>query len=98
MVECHTQSVLFKAGHHPASQGYTPPLGEQTQLSCVDLVSPSYFAANNYMESKCEAVLREMRKCCARYPEGRSICCSGFEKEEREKRKAASEGIPPPPQ
>ncbi|OXB53867.1 hypothetical protein ASZ78_000834 [Callipepla squamata] len=55
--------------------------------------------SNNYVESKCEAVLREMRKCCARYPEGRSICCSGFEREEREKRQAAaSEGIPPPPQ
>uniref|UniRef100_A0A8C4KRS3 Cx9C motif-containing protein 4 n=2 Tax=Dromaius novaehollandiae TaxID=8790 RepID=A0A8C4KRS3_DRONO len=56
--------------------------------------------ANNYVESKCEAVLQEMRKCCARYPKGRSICCSGFEKEEREREKfkAASKGIPPPPQ
>ncbi|XP_065499104.1 cx9C motif-containing protein 4 [Caloenas nicobarica] len=56
--------------------------------------------ANNYMESKCETVLQEMRKCCARYPKGRSICCSGFEKEEREreKLKATSERIPPPPQ
>ncbi|PKU37302.1 protein p13 mtcp-1 [Limosa lapponica baueri] len=55
---------------------------------------------NNYVESKCESVLREMRKCCARYPKGRSVCCSGFEKEEREreKLKATSEGIPPSPQ
>ncbi|NWT18919.1 CMC4 protein, partial [Ptilorrhoa leucosticta] len=43
--------------------------------------------ANNYMESKCEAVLQEMRKCCARYTKGRSICCSGFEREEREREK-----------
>ncbi|KAM4768085.1 uncharacterized protein ACIQIH_012769 isoform 2-T6 [Cyanocitta cristata] len=56
--------------------------------------------ANNYMESKCEAVLQEMRKCCARYTKGRSICCSGFEREEREREKVklASEGISPPPQ
>ncbi|XP_039427870.1 cx9C motif-containing protein 4 isoform X3 [Corvus cornix cornix] len=55
---------------------------------------------NNYMESKCEAVLQEMRKCCARYTKGRSICCSGFEREEREREKVklASEGISPPPQ
>ncbi|XP_058279179.1 cx9C motif-containing protein 4-like isoform X2 [Hirundo rustica] len=56
--------------------------------------------ANNYLESKCEAVLQEMRKCCARYGKGRSVCCSGFEREEREREKVklASEGISPPPQ
>ncbi|EOB03454.1 Protein p8 MTCP-1, partial [Anas platyrhynchos] len=43
--------------------------------------------ANNYVETKCAAVLQEMRKCCARYPKGRSICCSGFEREEREREK-----------
>ncbi|XP_077163447.1 cx9C motif-containing protein 4 isoform X2 [Paroedura picta] len=50
--------------------------------------------ANNYMESKCEAVLKEMRKCCGRYPPGRSVCCSGFELEEKErqKQKSASKG------
>ncbi|XP_056347525.1 cx9C motif-containing protein 4 isoform X2 [Oenanthe melanoleuca] len=55
---------------------------------------------NNYLESKCEAVLQEMRKCCARYPKGRSVCCSGFEREEREREKVklAAEGISPPPQ
>ncbi|KFR16163.1 Cx9C motif-containing protein 4, partial [Opisthocomus hoazin] len=42
---------------------------------------------NNYVESKCETVLQEMRKCCARYSKGRSICCSGLEKEEREREK-----------
>ncbi|NXC80218.1 CMC4 protein, partial [Cercotrichas coryphoeus] len=42
---------------------------------------------NNYLESKCEAVLQEMRKCCARYTKGRSVCCSGFEREEREREK-----------
>lgn len=25
------------------------------------------------MESKCQAVIKELRKCCARYPKGRSI-------------------------
>nr|XP_044620128.1 cx9C motif-containing protein 4 isoform X1 [Equus asinus] len=38
--------------------------------------------ANNYMESKCQAVIKELRKCCARYPKGRSLICSGFEKED----------------
>ncbi|XP_028641105.1 cx9C motif-containing protein 4 isoform X1 [Grammomys surdaster] len=40
--------------------------------------------ANNYLESKCQAVIQELRKCCARYPKGRSLVCSGFEKEEEE--------------
>uniref|UniRef100_A0A8C0QNP1 Cx9C motif-containing protein 4 n=2 Tax=Canis lupus familiaris TaxID=9615 RepID=A0A8C0QNP1_CANLF len=43
------------------------------------------FQANNYMESKCQAVMQEPPKCCARYPKGRSLVCSGFEKEEEEK-------------
>ncbi|XP_030911975.1 cx9C motif-containing protein 4 [Geospiza fortis] len=52
---------------------------------------------NNYVESKCEAALQEMRKCCARFTKGRSICCSGFEREEeeREKAKLTSKGISP---
>ncbi|KAM7160545.1 cx9C motif-containing protein 4-like isoform 3-T4 [Macrochelys suwanniensis] len=56
--------------------------------------------ANNYLEARCEAVLQEMRRCCAQYPKGRSICCSGFEKEEREreKLKAASNRIHAAPQ
>ncbi|XP_064569210.1 cx9C motif-containing protein 4 isoform X1 [Zonotrichia leucophrys gambelii] len=56
--------------------------------------------ANNYVESKCEAALQEMRKCCARFTKGRSVCCSGFEREEmeREKAKLTSKGISPPPQ
>ncbi|XP_030430305.1 cx9C motif-containing protein 4 isoform X1 [Gopherus evgoodei] len=56
--------------------------------------------ANNYLEARCEAVLQEMRRCCAQYPKGRSICCSGFEKEgrEREKLKTASNGIHAAPQ
>ncbi|XP_045852361.1 cx9C motif-containing protein 4 isoform X2 [Meles meles] len=41
--------------------------------------------ANNYMEAKCQAVIQELRKCCARYPKGRSLVCSGFEREEEEK-------------
>ncbi|XP_029463052.1 cx9C motif-containing protein 4 [Rhinatrema bivittatum] len=43
--------------------------------------------ANNYMESKCEVVMREMRLCCARQPRGTSASCSGFEKEEESKEK-----------
>ncbi|KAI5934460.1 cx9C motif-containing protein 4 [Manis javanica] len=39
--------------------------------------------ANNYMESKCQAVIHELLKCCARYPKGRSLVCSGFEDEEK---------------
>ncbi|XP_062997972.1 cx9C motif-containing protein 4 [Elgaria multicarinata webbii] len=39
---------------------------------------------NNYLESKCEAFFREMRRCCARFPKGTSVSCSGFEREEKE--------------
>ncbi|XP_060612301.1 cx9C motif-containing protein 4 [Anolis sagrei] len=54
--------------------------------------------ANNYVESKCEAAIQEMRKCCVRYPKGRSISCSGFESEEKEKQKSglAPKGFPTP--
>nr|XP_056715751.1 cx9C motif-containing protein 4 [Euleptes europaea] len=54
--------------------------------------------ANNYLESKCEAVLQEMRRCCGRYPPGRSIVCSGFEleKKEKQKQKSASKGTHDP--
>ncbi|XP_069068254.1 cx9C motif-containing protein 4 [Pleurodeles waltl] len=41
--------------------------------------------ANKYVESKCEAVIQEMRRCCALHPPGRSICCSGFQKEDEAK-------------
>ncbi|XP_072837619.2 cx9C motif-containing protein 4 isoform X1 [Pogona vitticeps] len=41
--------------------------------------------ANKYIESKCEAVFQEMRRCCARYPKGISVVCSGFESEAKEK-------------
>ncbi|KAM8966090.1 cx9C motif-containing protein 4 isoform X2 [Sminthopsis crassicaudata] len=46
--------------------------------------------ANNYMESKCEAVIQELRRCCAQYPKGRSVVCSGFEKEDEERQKLKS--------
>ncbi|XP_074864284.1 cx9C motif-containing protein 4 [Carettochelys insculpta] len=51
--------------------------------------------ANNYQETRCEAAFQEMRRCCARYPKGTSVCCSGFEREdrEREKHKTASKGF-----
>ncbi|KAJ1102437.1 hypothetical protein NDU88_007487 [Pleurodeles waltl] len=43
------------------------------------------YPANKYVESKCEAVIQEMRRCCALHPPGRSICCSGFQKEDEAK-------------
>ncbi|KAM7371812.1 hypothetical protein PAMP_009022 [Pampus punctatissimus] len=33
--------------------------------------------ANKYVESKCEDVIREMRRCCKTHV-ANSICCSGF--------------------
>ncbi|XP_010728798.1 cx9C motif-containing protein 4 [Larimichthys crocea] len=33
--------------------------------------------ANKYVESMCEDVIREMRRCCEVHA-GHSICCSGF--------------------
>ncbi|XP_034567329.1 cx9C motif-containing protein 4 [Notolabrus celidotus] len=32
---------------------------------------------NKYVESMCEDVIREMRRCCETHV-GNSICCSGF--------------------
>ncbi|XP_070704569.1 cx9C motif-containing protein 4 [Pempheris klunzingeri] len=33
--------------------------------------------ANRYMESMCQDVIREMRRCCEKQA-GDSVCCSGF--------------------
>uniref|UniRef100_A0A674MBU4 Cx9C motif-containing protein 4 n=1 Tax=Takifugu rubripes TaxID=31033 RepID=A0A674MBU4_TAKRU len=33
--------------------------------------------ANKYVESMCEDVIKEMRRCCETHS-GKSICCSGF--------------------
>ncbi|XP_026181841.1 cx9C motif-containing protein 4 [Mastacembelus armatus] len=33
--------------------------------------------ANKYVESMCEDVVKEMRRCCATHA-ANSICCSGF--------------------
>ncbi|XP_068193608.1 cx9C motif-containing protein 4 [Antennarius striatus] len=33
--------------------------------------------ANKYVESMCEDLIREMRRCCETQT-GKSICCSGF--------------------
>ncbi|XP_017284807.1 cx9C motif-containing protein 4 [Kryptolebias marmoratus] len=33
--------------------------------------------ANKYVESMCEDVIRDMRRCCEAHA-GNSICCSGF--------------------
>uniref|UniRef100_A0A4X2LNW5 Cx9C motif-containing protein 4 n=1 Tax=Vombatus ursinus TaxID=29139 RepID=A0A4X2LNW5_VOMUR len=45
---------------------------------------------NNYMESKCEAVIQELHRCCVWYPKGRSLVSSGFEKEDEERKKLKS--------
>ncbi|XP_026875187.1 cx9C motif-containing protein 4 [Electrophorus electricus] len=34
--------------------------------------------ANKYVESRCEEVIRAMRKCCGAHAEMKSVCCSGF--------------------
>nr|XP_038953321.1 cx9C motif-containing protein 4 isoform X1 [Rattus norvegicus] len=41
--------------------------------------------ANNYSESRCQAALQELPRCCARFPKGVSPVCAGWEKEEEEK-------------
>ncbi|XP_043913667.1 cx9C motif-containing protein 4 [Protopterus annectens] len=47
--------------------------------------------ANNYLEEKCQAVIREMKKCCLISSAKDSVCCSGFEKEtEQGRSKSAS--------
>ncbi|XP_008327465.1 cx9C motif-containing protein 4 [Cynoglossus semilaevis] len=33
--------------------------------------------ANRYLESMCQEVIREMRRCCETQAE-KSLCCSGF--------------------
>ncbi|KAG8521364.1 Cx9C motif-containing protein 4 [Galemys pyrenaicus] len=48
-------------------------------------LSSPCLSANSYVEARCQAVLRELRQCCARLPRGRSLVCSGFEREEEEK-------------
>ncbi|XP_039622459.1 cx9C motif-containing protein 4 isoform X2 [Polypterus senegalus] len=40
--------------------------------------------ANRYIESKCEHVIREMQRCCATHSADKSVCCSGFKKEQVE--------------
>ncbi|XP_059893575.1 cx9C motif-containing protein 4 [Gadus macrocephalus] len=39
--------------------------------------------ANKYVESMCEDVLREMRRCCQSLSADRvSVCCSGFSRDQ----------------
>ncbi|XP_026558770.1 cx9C motif-containing protein 4 isoform X1 [Pseudonaja textilis] len=52
--------------------------------------------ANNYLESKCEAVFQEMRRCCAQYPKGVSLSCSGFKGVEKEREKQVPDSNHPP--
>ncbi|XP_034046037.1 cx9C motif-containing protein 4 [Thalassophryne amazonica] len=37
--------------------------------------------ANRYVQSMCEDVIREMRRCCETQTPGISITCSGFSKD-----------------
>ncbi|KAF7666006.1 hypothetical protein LDENG_00122230 [Lucifuga dentata] len=37
--------------------------------------------AHKYVESMCEDVIRDMRRCCETQAAGSSVCCSGFSKE-----------------
>ncbi|XP_051639257.1 cx9C motif-containing protein 4 isoform X2 [Manacus candei] len=85
-------------GEHPYPHSLNMSKKDPCQKQACEI--QKCLQANNYLESKCETVLQEMRKCCARYSQGRSVCCSGFEREERERQKfkVTSEGIPPPPQ
>ncbi|XP_036380170.1 cx9C motif-containing protein 4 [Megalops cyprinoides] len=39
--------------------------------------------ANKYIESRCEDVIREMRRCCAAHAGEESVCCSGFAKDQK---------------
>ncbi|XP_029914314.1 cx9C motif-containing protein 4 [Myripristis murdjan] len=38
---------------------------------------------NRYVESLCEDVIREMRRCCRTQTAETSVCCSGFSKEHK---------------
>ncbi|XP_006632717.1 cx9C motif-containing protein 4 [Lepisosteus oculatus] len=40
--------------------------------------------ANKYIESKCEDVIEAMRQCCRFHAGEKSVCCSGFVKEQKE--------------
>lgn len=48
-----------------------------------DLLMTSYvfLTANKYIESLCEDVIRDMKKCCEVHAGENSVCCSGFIKE-----------------
>ncbi|KAG7321205.1 hypothetical protein KOW79_015620 [Hemibagrus wyckioides] len=39
--------------------------------------------ANNYIESRCEDVIRAMRKCCEVHTGKNSVCCTGFTQEHK---------------
>ncbi|XP_066570917.1 cx9C motif-containing protein 4 [Amia ocellicauda] len=40
--------------------------------------------ANKYIESRCKDVIRAMRRCCEIHAAEKSVCCSGFVKEQKE--------------
>ncbi|XP_061105016.1 cx9C motif-containing protein 4 [Conger conger] len=39
--------------------------------------------ANKYIESRCQDVIREMRRCCSALVGKESVCCSGFAREQK---------------
>lgn len=49
-------------------------------------------AANKYVESMCEEVIREMRRCCESH-NGKSVCCSGFNDPKSQENQNDSKGL-----
>ncbi|XP_019949980.2 cx9C motif-containing protein 4 [Paralichthys olivaceus] len=49
--------------------------------------------ANRYVESMCEDVIQEMRRCCENLA-GNSICCSGFKTSQPPEEKRSHTSLP----
>ncbi|XP_072286872.1 cx9C motif-containing protein 4 [Pyxicephalus adspersus] len=43
--------------------------------------------ANNYKEGQCQSELQEMRICCSKLMNQKSVCCSGFNSQQTNDRK-----------
>uniref|UniRef100_H9G3Q9 Cx9C motif-containing protein 4 n=1 Tax=Anolis carolinensis TaxID=28377 RepID=H9G3Q9_ANOCA len=59
---------------------------------CRGSLCEEMFVRNSPMTLRCKAAIQEMRKCCVRYPSGRTVFCSGLESEEKEEQKSTSGG------
>ncbi|XP_073454113.1 cx9C motif-containing protein 4 [Aquarana catesbeiana] len=49
--------------------------------------------AHNYKESQCQAEFQEMRICCSKLVNQKSLCCSGFSDQKTSDGKTDSETI-----